>query len=617
MKTMPVYSAGQPVAGTSYVVVGHLGSGGMGDVYEVEDVSVGRHYVLKTLNGLLARRPEYADQMRKEGRTLAQLRHPNIVEVITAGRTADAYGLPFIVMERLEGATVKAILGSVAFPFESVWQIGTELLDALYHMHHPGPKDGRGPIIHRDIKPENIFLAKNHEGRYVTKLLDLGIAILVDGEKQSIHGTPKYMAPEQLRGEVSPQTDLYQVGCVLFEMLAGRHPFAGARTEADWIDAHLAREAPRLRAFVDVPKRVDEILDAALSKEPARRPRDARAFMVALQELKARAGDVGVLANTTVEDLHTAIEKQTDTGYEAYATAENTIEGFTAPGALGNGTLEDAFPSFAVGVTVTAPGQRESAPPPADLIAQMSAAQRVGARRGVDRSAETRSARLPARREPRERDPETEELLAGLMRPASTRRASASPVAEPTREPAAREVEARTPSAPVATPLPAAQIARVRETASLASPRHDDGKTRDARVLVTALVVGALVAGGATLGLTRRAAHSQLTASTPTPSTPSASASHGSSASSVVSVSASATATATAAAPATATATAAAAAAAAAPAPAPVRPSGPPARTPPASATAAAPRASKPKVTPTPLPPPADTFAPPERDISF
>jgi hypothetical protein len=414
---------------------------------------------------------------------------------------------------------------------------------------------------------------------------------------------------------------------VLFEMLAGRHPFAGARTEAAWIDAHLAREAPRLREFVDVPKRVDDVVDAALSKEPARRPRDARAFMVALQELKSRPS-VGVLANTTVEDLHTAIEKQTETGYEAYATAENTLEGFTAPAVLGNGTLEDAFPSFAVGVTVTAPGQRASAPPPAALIAQVATAG--DARRGIDRKAETRSSRLPERREPRERDHETEELLAGLIHPASARRASPSRGAEPTWEPAPhapRAVEARTPSAPVATPLPAAQIARVSETASLASPRHDDGKARggDAWVLVTALVVGALVAGGATLGLTRRAAPSPVKASTPAEaavavsaaakgpslegaasaaaapasaapppgSTPSASASHAGSASSVVSVSA------------------------AAAAPAPERPSGPPARTLPAAASAAAPRTSKPSGTPTPHPPPADTFAPPERDISF
>lgn len=388
MKSPPVYKVREPIPGTPYVVARFIGAGGMGSVYEVEDTSVGKRYVLKTLNGAFAKGREangLEAMMRREARALAQVTHPHIVDVITAGKTSDRLGLPYIVMEKLDGVTVRTMLRSVSFPRQSVWQIANELLDALYHLHHPA--DARPPMLHRDIKPENIFLARKHDKKYITKLLDLGIAVILDGQAHGVHGTPAYMAPEQFRNEpLTEHTDLYQAACVVFEMLTGRHPFHGAKTASAWIEAHLWRDPPRASEFVDVPKRVDDVLFAALSKLPSGRPRDAHALMAGLHALRdANETTLPIAHNTTVEDLHTAIEKRGESGYVAYATGTDALDG---------NTLEDAHPSFAVRRTEVLPhaprskGQTVPMSPPSRVATPHDATQQ-----GVDRSAPTRSVR--------------------------------------------------------------------------------------------------------------------------------------------------------------------------------------------------------------------------------
>jgi len=405
MSSNVAYNPGDTPGGTPYRVVRVLGAGGMGTVYEVEDTTVGKHYVFKTLHPTLARREEMAAMMRHEGRNLAKVQHPHIVDVITAGTTTDRFALPFIVMEWLDGATLRAIASSTTLSHEDIVTIATELLEALYHMHEGDPERGRPPVLHRDIKPENIFLARTPAGA-VVKLLDLGIAVLLDGQTHGTHGTPKYMAPEQFRGQkLSAQTDLYQVGCVFFELLTQRHPFAAAKTTTELVAAHLATEAPRVSAFVDVPQRVDDVIASALAKDPKDRPRDAYAFMVAMRALRDAVGARPPLSNTTVPDLITAINRQTESGYEAYATGE--------------GTVEDLHPAFVVASTVPfgarkmpngtlpiAPATRKSSPPAARPSSPPAADV-------VDRAAATRSQRPAARPRSAPRDG-TEELIDGL-----------------------------------------------------------------------------------------------------------------------------------------------------------------------------------------------------------
>ncbi len=343
MTSKAAYNPGDMIGGTPYRVLRVIGVGGMGTVYDTEDVSVGKRYVVKTLHAELAPRADLEHMMRQEGRALARVQHPHIVDVITSGKTADRFGLPYIVMEYLDGATLKAIMNTVALSHEDVLKIATELLEALYHMHdgERDPQRVRPPVLHRDIKPENIFLARTADG-HIVKLLDLGIAILLDEDTHGSCGTPKYMAPEQFRRErLTPQTDLYQAGCVFFELLTRRHPFPLATTTPQFAEAHMNETPPRVSRFTNVPKLVDDVIASALAKDPSKRPRNAHAFMMAMHALSESASRD---ANTTLEDLKSAIERHTESGYEAYATAENT--------------LKDALPPFVVATTARDDGPR-------------------------------------------------------------------------------------------------------------------------------------------------------------------------------------------------------------------------------------------------------------------
>ena len=145
------YAPGIQVPGTVYQIVKILGAGGMGTVYEVEDTSVGKRYVLKTLHPELGDRQDLARRMQNEARTLARLQHPNIVEVVTAGVTNDEMKLPFYVMERLEGQNIRVVIEKMRrLSVPHAVRITIDLLDALDRAHESG-------VIHRDVKPDNIF----------------------------------------------------------------------------------------------------------------------------------------------------------------------------------------------------------------------------------------------------------------------------------------------------------------------------------------------------------------------------------------------------------------------------------------------------------------------------
>lgn len=278
-----LYEPNEPVPGTVYRVVKLLAQGGMGNVYDVEDVTVGKRYVLKTLTPDLVARSDLARRMDAEARVLARLSHPNIVDVITAGTTADSLCLPFLVMERLYGQSLRTVLdkrGAVEFPYAC--KVAIDLLDALEHAHDNG-------VIHRDVKPENVFLHRTPFGVTVTKLLDFGVMRLSDARVRETQGrfvgTLRYAAPEQLTAkDITPAVDIYAAGLVLYEMLCGRGPFDDEETSARIAKAHVSREAPRASTFVRVPPEVDALLARALSKTPADRPPDAFSFAAELRK---------------------------------------------------------------------------------------------------------------------------------------------------------------------------------------------------------------------------------------------------------------------------------------------------------------------------------------------
>ncbi|HVJ95146.1 MAG TPA: protein kinase, partial [Labilithrix sp.] len=291
-----LYQPGEVLPGTVYRVVRHLATGGMGSVYEVEDVTVEKRYVVKTLHPDLVEREDLALRMSDEAKSLARLQHPNIVDVVTAGVTADARRVPYYVMERLVGQNLRVVLEKTGrLHFSHAYRIAMDVADALDHAHENN-------IAHRDVKPENIFLHRNPNGATTTKLLDFGIVRLLDRKASRTHGkfigTLRYASPEQIVGEsVGPATDIYSLGVVLFEMLAGRGPFDEVGDAYAIGSAHANQPAPPLSRFVRASPEIERLVASALSKNPEERPRDCFSFASELRRL-LREEDAGPRSTT-------------------------------------------------------------------------------------------------------------------------------------------------------------------------------------------------------------------------------------------------------------------------------------------------------------------------------
>ncbi len=274
------YRPGSKLSGTSYRVVRFIGSGAMGAVYEVHHEELGKNFVIKALHQDLVQHDEPVRRLRSEWRALARLEHPNIVAVTDAGVTLD--GIPYFVMECLSGETLLSRMNrEIRWPVIRVVAFALDLLDGIAAAHAIG-------IVHRDIKPPNIFLPKKGG----VKLLDFGIAkafgrsatVTVKGVTL---GTPRYMAPEQAIGdEADTRSDLYAVGVILFELIAGRHPFAQAQTPVEMLIAHANWKAPPLpRDTVGLPPKLATIVANLLSKDPNERPTTALIVRERLQNL--------------------------------------------------------------------------------------------------------------------------------------------------------------------------------------------------------------------------------------------------------------------------------------------------------------------------------------------
>jgi eukaryotic-like serine/threonine-protein kinase len=276
------FEPGALVPGTKYRVVRQLGEGGMGVVYQVVKPPQ-IPGVMKVMARQLAVHQEYRQRFVDEVRVLAQLEHPNIVRVFDYDALPD--GTPFYVMELLTGRTVREALATLRhLPPRVAFEVTRQLLEALHAAH-----THEVPVVHRDIKPENIFLHSPRHGDPVVKLIDFGVVAFLDRQPEGAFvGTWSYAAPEQIRGEAAtPMTDIYAVGLVLYEMLAGVGPFDHLETEMLVSHAHLTVAPPKVTTFAPwVPRSIEQLIDAALSKDPSKRPRDAYAFSEQLFELE-------------------------------------------------------------------------------------------------------------------------------------------------------------------------------------------------------------------------------------------------------------------------------------------------------------------------------------------
>ncbi|MFI8460803.1 serine/threonine-protein kinase [Kitasatospora sp. NPDC085464] len=277
--------------GDRYRLVRQLGAGGMGQVWEAQDETLGRNVAVKVIS-LLAGGGSLGDEARtrflREARITAQLQHPNIVTIHDLGETgAGNERVPFLVMEMVRGEGLEAILrrGVVTLPDAARW--GAQICDALAEAHAAG-------IVHRDIKPSNILITPSG----TVKVLDFGIARAADPYATAdrltqtgfIVGTPPYMAPEQARGFPEPRSDLYALGCLLYELITGRLPFQ-APDAMGYLSAHLNEEPPAPSSVsTGVPFAWDDLVLRLLHKDPALRYADAADIAQALRRLDHSLG---------------------------------------------------------------------------------------------------------------------------------------------------------------------------------------------------------------------------------------------------------------------------------------------------------------------------------------
>ncbi|HEV7770793.1 MAG TPA: PASTA domain-containing protein [Solirubrobacterales bacterium] len=278
---MPDVSEGSVVDGR-YRVLQRLGSGGMADVWLAEDAHLQRRVALKVLHRRFAQDREFVERFRREAESAAGLQHPNIVAVFDRGEFEGTY---YIAMQYVEGRTLKELIDAGLSPEQAVPLI-RQVLEAARFAHRHG-------IVHRDLKPHNVIV--NAEG--VAAVTDFGIAragVSEITQTGSVMGTPHYLSPEQAQGmDVTAVSDLYSVGVILYEALAGRVPFEGESAVA--VAMKQVSQTPQRPSSINprVSPALDAVVMRALEKDPGQRFQSADAFIAALDAAMREPGAPG------------------------------------------------------------------------------------------------------------------------------------------------------------------------------------------------------------------------------------------------------------------------------------------------------------------------------------
>jgi serine/threonine-protein kinase len=270
------YIAGEMMPGTVYRVLGDIGKGGMGRVYEVVDTTIDAHYAAKVLLPSALIRHDLVERMRAEARVLGRLRSKYIVRVFTAGVTQD--GVPYFVMDVLRGKPLQKVIRmhrGKKLPLDTARNLMVGVFLGLERAHEQG-------VVHRDIKPENILVVMDQEnptGPTYPVIVDFGIMSLLNeqtritGGKQFL-GTPGQASPEQCKGDrAAPPNDIYAAGLMLYQLVAGRHPFAEEIKSGNLRDIFGAHLYKTPRPPTDFEPSIDSALEhfimRCLEKNPA------------------------------------------------------------------------------------------------------------------------------------------------------------------------------------------------------------------------------------------------------------------------------------------------------------------------------------------------------------
>jgi eukaryotic-like serine/threonine-protein kinase len=297
----------------NYVVKQLVGEGGMGAVYLAEHPRLGRKVAIKLLHANLNKKADIVSRFFVEAKAATDIGSDHIVGVLDFGELAD--GQSYLILEWLEGRSLGQLLGDEKkLPLVRAIHIARGVARALAAAHAIG-------IVHRDLKPDNVFLVRKEDDPEFVKVLDFGIAKLLDNKTDSLRvktetgaliGTPAYMSPEQCRGadKVDQRTDIYALAVIFYEMVTGRLPFE-AQGLGELLIAHMTQTPPSLRSIdASIPQSIDDAIEKALAKDPDARFQKIDAFVDALSEAWTASGPIRTGVMPAAAGVHEARSPQ-------------------------------------------------------------------------------------------------------------------------------------------------------------------------------------------------------------------------------------------------------------------------------------------------------------------